>query len=171
MVYNPMIDPVIIGVIGYPMTISVLLVDDHTLFRESVRALLTATTDFNVVGEAGDGIDALVIVEHLYPDVVVLDYMMPGMNGVDIMWWLHKQRPETHVVLLSMHNDDAYVAAAIKNGASAYILKEDVVKHLAQAVAAAAAGQRYFSPGLRAIAAQLEIENKDVKEQNGTDEV
>ena len=152
------------------MTISVLLVDDHTLFRESVSALLKATTDFNVVGEAGDGIDALVMVDHLNPDVVVLDYMMPGMNGVDIMWWVHKQRPETHVILLSMHNDDAYVAAAIKNGVSAYILKEDVVKHLAQAVAAAAAGQRYFSPGLRAMTAHLGIENIDRNDQNSADE-
>ena len=98
------------------MTISVLLVDTHTIFREGVRVLLEATTDFLIVGEAARGTDALTLAGQLHPDVVILDYMMPGMNVVDVVARLRQQQPETKVVILSMHNDQSLVIAAIQNG-------------------------------------------------------
>jgi DNA-binding NarL/FixJ family response regulator len=131
------------------MPISVLLVDDHIVYRNSLRVLLEAVTDFSIVGEAGDGLDSLTLATRLCPDVVIMDYMMPVMNGVEATGRLRQQQPNLHVVLLSLHDDKANVVAAIRNGASAYILKEDVVTHLAQAVAAAHAGQFYFSPSIR----------------------
>jgi two-component system response regulator NreC len=131
------------------MTISLLLVDDHTFFRKSVRSLLEATTDFRILGEAGNGMDALVLTEQLQPDVVVVDCAMPDMSGIDVAWWLCKRKHETSVVILSLNDDENYVLNALQNGASGYILKTDVVTHLALAVAAAAAKQFYFSPSLR----------------------
>jgi DNA-binding NarL/FixJ family response regulator len=131
------------------MSISVLLVDDHIIFRESIRALLEVTTDFKIVGEASNGVDALAQVDQLRPNVMILDYLMPNLSGLEVVSRLQKQRTETHVVFLSMHNDESYVLNAVQNGASGYILKEDIVAHLARAITAAAAGQYYFSPSLR----------------------
>jgi len=131
------------------MTISILLVDDHVIFREGVRAFLEATTDFHIAGEAGDGAQALVMAGRLRPDVMVLDYMMPTLSGLEVLCRLQQQLPGPEVVILSLHNDEFYVDNAITNGASGYVLKEDVVAHLALAITAAAAGQFYFSPILR----------------------
>ncbi len=130
------------------MTISILLVDDHAVFRESVRAVLETAPDFHIVGEAGCGKEALKLAEQLHPDVVVLDYKMPDMNGSDVAWHLAKTQDNINVIILSMHNDEFYVLMSLINGASGYILKEDIVRHLASAVTAAAAGQFYFSPNL-----------------------
>jgi two-component system response regulator NreC len=138
-----------------PMIISLLLVDDHTVFREGVRALLETTNGFHVVAEADNGNEALILAERLRPDVVVLDWVMPGLSGREVLQRLKKQQPEAHVIILSMHADEAYVSSAVQSGASGYILKEDIVGHLAQAVRAAAAGQRYFSPGLEGLVASL----------------
>ena len=131
------------------MTISILLVDDHVIFREGVRAFLEATTDFHIAGEAGDGAQALVMAGRLRPDVVVLDYMMPGMSGLEVVRSLHTHLPETRVVMLSLHDEEFYVLNTIMNGASGYILKEDVTAHLALAINAAAIGCFYFSPILQ----------------------
>jgi len=130
------------------MPICILIADDHQLFRESLRILLEATTDFCIVGEAQNGRECLALAENLHPDVVVMDYMMPDINGVDVTLRLRKQQPDTCVVILSMHGDACYVSSAIQNGASGYVLKEDSIDHLAKAVNAAAAGQFYFSPGI-----------------------
>jgi two-component system response regulator NreC len=131
------------------MTISILLVDDHILFRKGVRALLEATTEFCIVGEAGDGLQALALAERLHPDVVVLDYMLLGMSGREVMRSLHTHLPETLVAILSLHDEEYYVLNSIMYGASGYILKEDVSAHLALAVGAVASGLFYFSPILR----------------------
>ena len=130
------------------MPISVLIVDDHTIFRESVRSMLETTTDFHIVGEAANGLEALVQTERYHPNVVILDYMMPDMNGMDVTWWLCKRRQDTRVIILSMDDDESYVLNALQNGASGYVLKEDIVTHLEQAIITAAAGQFYFSPCL-----------------------
>lgn len=131
------------------MTISIILVDDHIIFREGVCAFLEATTDFHIAAVAGDGLQALELAERLRPDVVVMDHMMSGMTGLEVLCRLLKQQPNTHVVILSLHDDEFYVGNAIQNGANGYILKEDVVAHLAFAVTAAADSQLYFSPSLR----------------------
>jgi DNA-binding NarL/FixJ family response regulator len=130
------------------MTISVLLADGHAIFREGVRTLLETNADFKIIGEAGNGKEVLALAEHLHPDVVVLDYVMPGLNGMDVTWQLHTKQPQTHVVILSMHADKAYILKAIDNGARGYVAKEDIVDHLIKAVRAAAAGRPYFSPCL-----------------------
>ena len=131
------------------MTINVMLVDDHTLVRDSLRELLEITTNFCIVGEAGNEMEALVLAERLRPDVLLLDYLIPNISCVHIMWWLRQRLPDMRVVILSMYDDETYVSHAVQNGASGYLLKEDIPTHLAPAVVAAAAGKYYFSPGLK----------------------
>ena len=130
------------------MTISVLIVDDHAVSRDSLRAWMEMASDIQIVGEAAGGEAALPLAETMHPDVVVIDCTKPGMGGLDVTSLMRHQRFEIQVVILSMYNDLAHVSAAIQNGASAYLLKEDVVTHLVQAVMAAASGQLYFSPSL-----------------------
>jgi DNA-binding NarL/FixJ family response regulator len=130
------------------MTLSVLIVDDHAVSRDGLRAWMEMDPDLQIVGEANGGEAALFLAETLHPDVVVMDCTNPGMSGLDITPLLRNQRFEIRVVILSMYDDLAHVRAAIQNGASAYILKEDVVAHLVKAVMAAASGQLYLSPGL-----------------------
>jgi DNA-binding NarL/FixJ family response regulator len=141
------------------MPISVLLVDDHKLFRESLRGLLEATTDFAIVGEAGNGMEGQALAENLRPDVVVMDCAMPTVNGLEATLRLRKKLPDTYVVILSMHDEESYVSSAIQNGASGYILKDDVINHLKQAVTVAVAGKLYFSPSIRERVSQLELAN------------
>lgn len=131
------------------MPITILLVDDHAIFREGVRVLLETSSDITVIGEAGDGLDALVLAERLRPDIVILDCMMPYMDGMEVTRWLRKQRPETQVVLLSMYDDESYVSTAMHNGASGYLLKDDIVAHLKEAILTVYEGGEYFSPGLK----------------------
>ncbi len=130
------------------MPISVLLVDDHIPFRKTLRVLLEDITDLSVVGEASDGVEALALAESLRPDVVVMDGLMPQLNGWDATARLHQQQPATRVIMLSSCDKDDMVRAAIKNGVSGYVLKEDFFTHLPLAIAAAAAEKPYFSPGL-----------------------
>ena len=87
----------------------VLLVDDHTLFREGIRALLSTESDMEVVGEAADGKQAIELAEKLSPDVIVMDLVMPGMSGMQAARHLHEKRPDIKILILSMYDDDEYV--------------------------------------------------------------
>jgi DNA-binding NarL/FixJ family response regulator len=130
------------------MPISILLVDDHSIFRKGVRLFLEARTDFQITGEASTGAEALVLAGEQRPNVIILDWVMPGLSGLDVLRKVSHSQPETRVVILSMHSDEAYVTSALENGALGYVLKDDIVVHLAKAVQAAAAGAYYLSPSL-----------------------
>jgi DNA-binding NarL/FixJ family response regulator len=140
------------------MTITVVLADDHPLVRQGIRAVFEAEPDLDIVGEVGDGLQALRLTERLKPNVLVLDLMMPGLNGLDALPTLAQRCPETRVVVLSMYGDEAYVRQALCGGASAYVLKGCDPSLLVLAVREAAAGRHYLSPPLseRAIEAYLE---------------
>jgi two-component system, NarL family, response regulator NreC len=129
-------------------TITVVLADDHQVVRQGLKALLEGEPDLRVVGEAGDGLQAIRRVELLSPRVLVLDLMMPGLNGLDVVRQLRKGSPHTQVVILSMYANEAYVLEALSNGASAYVLKDSSSADLVHAVREAAAGRRYLSPPL-----------------------
>lgn len=137
---------------------TIVVADDHQVVREGLRALLEAEKDFNVVGEAGDGLQAISRVETLSPSVLLLDLMMPGLNGLDVVRQVRKVAPRTQVVILSMYADEAYVLEALSHGAAGYVLKDSSSDDLIHAVREAAAGRRYLSPPLsdRAIAAYQE---------------
>ena len=128
------------------MTISVLIVDDHAISRDGLRTWMETAPDLKIVGEAVGGETALPLAETLHPDVVVIDCTKPNMSGMEVTSLIRHQRSEIRVVILSMYNDLTHVRAAMQSVASAYLLKEDVVTHLVQAVMAAASGQVYLSP-------------------------
>jgi two-component system, NarL family, response regulator NreC len=129
-------------------TITIVLADDHRIVRQGLRVLLTTESDFNVIGEADDGREALELVKRLSPDVLVLDLMMPGLNGLEVARQLNKQASKVGVVVLSMHDDEGFVLEALANGVSAYVLKDSNSSDLVQAVREVAAGRRYLSPPL-----------------------
>jgi two-component system, NarL family, response regulator NreC len=127
---------------------TIVLADDHQVVRQGLKALLDAEEDFRVVGEAGDGLQAIQRVELTSPRVLVLDLMMPGLNGLDVIPQAKKCSPHTQVVILSMYSNEAYVLEALNSGASAYVLKDSTSDDLVHAVREAAAGRRYLSPPL-----------------------
>ena len=134
---------------------TIVLADDHHIVRQGLRALLEVEKDLQVVGEAGDGLEAVQTVESLGPKVLVLDLMMPGLNGLDVLKQIKKRSPNTQIVILSMYANEAYVLEALSNGASAYVLKDSKSADLVQAVREAAAGRRYLSPPLTARAIEV----------------
>jgi DNA-binding NarL/FixJ family response regulator len=135
--------------------INIMLADDHHVVRQGLRALLAREENFNLVGEAGDGIEAVRLAGKLKPDVLITDVFMPGLNGLEVARQVTKSLPQTRVIILSMHTDDAYVLEALKNGASGYVLKDSQASDLIHAVSEVAAGRRYLSPPLSERALEL----------------
>ncbi|HXG12490.1 MAG TPA: response regulator transcription factor [Gemmataceae bacterium] len=130
------------------MTVTLLLADDHQIVRQGLRAILKAVTDFRLVGEAADGPEAVRLVERLQPDVLVLDLMLPGLNGLEVTRHVARRFPRTRIVILSMHSNEAYVVEALRAGATGYVLKESGAEDLVQAIRQAALGRRYLSPSI-----------------------
>jgi DNA-binding NarL/FixJ family response regulator len=122
-----------------------MLVDDHRIVREGLRALLKDETGFQLVGEAADGPEAIRVAERLRPDVLVLDLMLPGLKGLDVAREVTRRSPHTRIVMLSMHGDEPYVAEAIRAGAVGYVLKEAGAAELLRAMREAVAGRRFYS--------------------------
>jgi two-component system, NarL family, response regulator NreC len=130
------------------LTIRVLLADDHPVVREGVRAVLASEPDFEVVGEAEGGGGVSDLVDRLGPDVVLVDLMMPDRSGLEVIQELTHRFPRTRVLVLSMHEGEAYVLEALRRGASGYALKRAPPSELVRAVREVAAGRRYLSPPL-----------------------
>jgi DNA-binding NarL/FixJ family response regulator len=125
-----------------------LLGDDHTLLRQGLRKILEEKPEWEVVAEAGDGREVVRQAIALRPDVVILDIGMPQLNGIEATRQIVKRLPDTHVLILSMHSADAYVARALQAGAKGYLLKDSAGKDLIRAVATVAAGKSFFSPAV-----------------------
>lgn len=124
--------------------IRVLVVDDHTIVRSGVRLLLEAENDLEIVGEAGDGAQALALVESLQPDVVVIDVAMPGMDGIEATRQIKARWPNINVLALTMHRTDEYFFAMLKAGASGYILKGAETSELINAVHTVGRGEIFL---------------------------
>ena len=129
-------------------TTTIVLADDHQVVRQGLRLLIEAEPGFTVVGEAADGLQAIDLSERLAPNVLVVDLIMPGLGGLDVARRCRQRSPKTRVVVLSMHGSDAYVLEALRNGASAYVLKGCSAAELLLAIREAAEGRRYLSPPL-----------------------
>ena len=130
------------------MPVSILLADDHQVVRLGLRTLLEAEADFVVVGEAKDGLEAKALVDRLKPDVLIVDLMMPGLNGMEVVRQAGQLSPDTKVVVMSMKSDEAYVLEALKHGAAGYILKQSDVTEVVRAVKDVIGGLSYLSPQL-----------------------
>src|SRR6266516_501095 len=124
---------------------TIVLADDHSIVRQSLWAFLEVDLDFRVICVAGDVLETLQLVERLRPQVLVLDLLMPGLSGLEVARQVRQRAPETRVIVLSMHANEAYVLEALRHGAAAYVLKETSSAELVQAVRAVVAGQRYLS--------------------------
>lgn len=134
-----------------PMTpLRLLVVDDHTLFRRGLIALLQADARFSVVAEAGDAGEAQRLAAQHRPDVVLLDNHLPGVKGVDAIAGLREVAPQTRVLMLTVSEDEADLAQALRGGAAGYLLKTADIEVLAQAILRAQAGQATISPEMTA---------------------
>jgi len=130
--------------------ITVLLVDDHSLVRRGFRRMLEDESDMRVVGEAGNGEEAIQLAKELHPRVVVMDCALPGMNGLDATREIIDELPQTAVLMLSMHSENTWVRQAIEAGARGYILKNALDMELGAAIRKVAAGETVFDPQVEA---------------------
>ena len=128
--------------------VRILLADDHRIVLGGLRALLNNEPDFQVVGEASNGVEALELVRTLDPDVLVMDLMMPVMSGLEATARLYRSHARVAVVILSMHNDRSYVLEAMRIGARAYVLKDNTSDELVLAVREAFAGRIYLGSSI-----------------------
>jgi len=124
----------------------VLLVDDHTVVRQGLKALFAAEPDLEVVGEADNGREALALIAALQPEVVLMDISMPGLNGIEATRQLRERFPQVKVVILSMHANEEYVFQVLRAGASGYVLKQSDSLEVLAAIRAAIAGGSFLSP-------------------------
>ena len=124
--------------------IRVLIADDHALLRAGLRMLLSAQEDIEVVGEAGDGLQALARIRQLAPDVALLDITMPGMGGLEVLPQIRESSPRTRILILTMHDDEGYLRKALAGGACGYILKQAADTELLSAIRAVHAGGTYL---------------------------
>ena len=128
------------------MTIRLLLVDDHAVVRQGLRMFLSLDPDFEIVGEAADGNAALKLARELQPDVVLMDLLMPGMDGIEATGILRREMPDIEVIALTSVLEDSSVVGAIRAGAIGYLLKDTEANELIRSIKAAAEGQVQLSP-------------------------
>ena len=125
--------------------ITIILAEDHRIVRQGVKALLAAEPDFRVVGETGDGLEAVQLIERLKPNVAVLDLMMPGIGGLEVTREVRTLSPQTRILILSMYANEAYVVEALRAGALGYVIKESSADDLVYAIREVMAGHHYLS--------------------------
>lgn len=132
------------------MSIKILLVDDHTLFRSGIRLLLQRTPGFEIVGEASDGLEGVKRAKQLRPDVVLMDLNMPGLSGLEAMQLIVEDLPDTAVLMLTVSEEAEDLSTALKNGARGYLLKNIEADYLTQAIKRAAAGEPVIAESMTA---------------------
>ena len=126
----------------------IVIAEDYTILREGLRSLLSSHPEFDIVGEAEDGQEAIRSVEKLKPDLALMDLSMPRMNGMDAIKEIKKRSPETKVLVLTVHKTEEYIHAALQAGADGYILKDSTHAELGMAIKSVLDGKRYVSPGI-----------------------
>ena len=148
-------------------SIRILLADDHTVVRKGLRLLLESHEGFQVIADAADGREAVALAEQHRPDVVVMDIAMPTLNGIEAARQIGAALPQTAIVILSMHSDEAYVLKALKAGARAYLLKDSAEHDLINAVKAVSDGKAFFSPAISKMLVEDYV--RQMQEQNVED--
>ena len=126
----------------------IVIAEDHTILRDGLKALLSSAPDFEIVGEAEDGRDAIRCVERLIPDLVLMDLSMPRMNGMDAIREVKKRYPETKIIALTVHKEEEYVLTTLQAGADGYVLKDATHAELLMAIKNVLMGKPYLSPGV-----------------------
>ena len=128
--------------------ITVLLTDDHTMVREGFRSMLELEADLQIVGEAGNGREAILLAKQLRPDVVIMDIAMPLLNGLEATRQLLKDLPDTKVLMLSAHSDDSYVENAVESGVRGFLLKQTSAHEVCRAIREVHRGAWYLTPSV-----------------------
>ena len=126
----------------------ILLAEDHTILREGLRALLSADSKFEIIGEAQDGREAVRCVEKLNPDLILMDLSMPRMNGMEAIREIKKRHPATKIIALTVHKTEEYLLTTLQAGADGYVLKDATHGELVIAIEHVMAGKAYLSPGV-----------------------
>jgi DNA-binding NarL/FixJ family response regulator len=126
----------------------IVIAEDHTILREGLRALLSSNPDFEIVGEAEDGREAIRCVEKLKPNLILTDLSMPRMNGMDAIREIRRRAPETKILVLTVHKTEEYILATLQAGADGYLLKDSTHVELLAAVRHVLSGKHYISPGI-----------------------
>ena len=126
----------------------IVIAEDHTILREGLRALLSSNPDFEIVGEAEDGREAIRCVEKLKPNLILTDLSMPRMTGMDAIREIKRRSPETKILVLTVHRTEEYIHATLEAGADGYLLKESTQAELLMAVKHVLSGKPYISPGI-----------------------
>ena len=132
------------------MNINIVLIDDHTLFRSGIKALLSRQSEFNIIGEASDGFSGVKLVEQTRPDVVLLDLNMPQMNGRDALAQILSSRPEQKVIMLTVSEDSEDLTECIRLGASGFLLKNINANYLIESIKKVVNGENAYSPEMTA---------------------
>jgi DNA-binding NarL/FixJ family response regulator len=138
----------------------IVIAEDHTILREGLRALLASDPEFDVVGDAGDGLDAIKSVKSLTPDVVIMDLSMPKMNGVAAIKEIKRVTPNTKIVVLTVHKNEEYILAAFQAGSDGYVLKYAGHEELVSAIRTVLKGQPYLSPAVSAVVLEAYLEGQ-----------
>jgi two-component system, NarL family, response regulator NreC len=128
--------------------VRILIADDHGIVRKGLRLQLEQHEEFQVVGEAADGREAVRLAEELSPDVIIMDIAMPNLNGIQATTQLVKKNPRLGVIMLSMHSDESYLTRTLSAGAKGYLLKDTADLDLYRAVQSVAQGKTFFSPSI-----------------------
>lgn len=151
------------------MTIRILLVDDHTLFRSGIRALLQRQSDFEIVDEAADGVEGIKRAKQHRPDVILLDLNMPGLSGLEALQLLVEDLPDSAVIVLTVSEEAEELATALRNGARGYLLKNIETEALTSAIRRAAAGEPVISDNMTAkLVQQFRAPSPVASPRNGT---
>lgn len=131
------------------MTVTILLADDHPFIRRGLRTLLETEPTFSVIGEAQDGLQAVQLAESLQPSILIVDLMMPNLNGLEVLRQVSHRSPKTRMIVLSMQSAEPYVVEAFHAGAIGYILKDSAPEEVIDAIHQALINAKYLSPKLR----------------------
>jgi len=141
--------------------LQIVLADDHTILREGLRALLSADPNFEIVGEAANGREAVRCVEKLGPDLLLMDLSMPRMSGMDAISEIKKRYPETKIIALTVHKTEEYLLSTLQAGVDGYVLKDATHDELVMAIHSVMAGKPYLSPGISEKVIEGYLEGKE----------
>ncbi len=150
--------------------IRILLADDHPLVRSGLIKMLEPYKEFVIVGEAGDGEEAVALTKKLEPDVVIIDLSMPKLSGVEATKIIRKSNPSSKVLVLTMHDNEEYVYQIFKSGAGGYMLKNTGRDDLAAAIRSVAQGERFFSPRVSEIMVDAYLRKADARDDRTIDD-
>jgi len=149
------------------MPIKIIIADDHKIIRDGLTSMIGREHDMEVVAEAENGREAVKLALDINPDVVVMDIVMPELNGVEATQQITSSNPKIKVVALSMHTDRRFVTRMLKSGASGYLLKDGAFKELAIAIRTVMAGQIYLTPRVQGVVVDEYLHNRDMDENTG----